>query len=87
MAFSPEDLAQLGAFIDSKITSAVTGAQKDAPRNVGVPDTDPEAGPEFWVHLADGTVLRSFDSQSTHMDQDGVTVPVIGRYQIPEGAG
>jgi hypothetical protein len=85
MAFTPEDLAQLGQYIDSKITAAVSTGKQDAPRNVGVPETDPEAGPEFWVHLADGTVVQSYDSQSTHMESDGLTVPVIGRYQIPRG--
>jgi hypothetical protein len=86
MPFTQEDLAQLGAFMDAKITTAIEGATQVATANrvavVGTPDVPPDAGPEFWVHLADGSVIETHDSQSTHMlNADGVQVPVIGRYQ------
>jgi hypothetical protein len=55
---------------------------KDRASQVGVPDVDPEAGPEYWIHLADGTVLKSFDSSGTHLLSDGQAIQVIGRYQV-----
>src|SRR6185437_12410963 len=55
-------------------------AAQDRVSVVGKPDTDPEAGPEYWIHLADGEVLKSFDSASTHVNG----VLVIGRYQVVE---
>lgn len=99
MSFTPEDLAQLGEFITAKVEAGVAAVRADLDRGktpeqaaaersavVGIPDVPPDAGPEYWVHLANGDVITSHDSQSTHMEADGVTVPVIGRYQIPEEA-
>jgi hypothetical protein len=90
MALTPEDLEALGSFIDSKLKSAFGEAEKvraeDAEKSrdatVGIPDVDPDAGPEFYIHLADGSVVTSHDSSSTHLpDNDGTPVAVIGRYQ------
>jgi hypothetical protein len=93
MALTEEDFKALGKFIESKV-EGVFQAKADEPKPeatpeqvaqdrvsvVGKPDTDPEAGPEFWVHLADGEVIKSFDSSSTHVNG----VLVIGRYQVGE---
>jgi hypothetical protein len=86
MALTPEDLEMLGAFIENKIEQArpVFQAAEGLAREVltGRPDTDPLAGPEFYVHLADGSVITTHDSSSTHMaGKDGNPVIVIGRYQ------
>jgi hypothetical protein len=53
---------------------------------VGIPDVPADAGPLYWVHLANGDVIESRDSSSTHIDVGGVTVPVTGRWEIPENA-
>jgi hypothetical protein len=89
MPFTAEDLAQLGAFIDQKISQAAPAAPASAPEAdrasiVGVPEVDPEAGPEYYIHLADGEVLKSHDSSSTHLPspEDGTTQLVIGRYTV-----
>jgi photosystem II stability/assembly factor-like uncharacterized protein len=93
MSFTQEDLAQLASFVKSEVESAI-GAVRAEHENreqtpadrasvVGVPDVDPEAGPEYYIHLADGTVLTSYDAGSTHMPgKDGEPVQVIGRYQV-----
>jgi hypothetical protein len=89
MALTPEDLAQLGEFIDGKIKSAVgenvTAAVAEAttpkPQTNDEPQNQPENQPEYWVHLADGSVQVSRDSASTHMTNEaGETVQVIGRF-------
>jgi hypothetical protein len=98
MALSAEELEQLGRFIESRAAtvfeglladaesrkSASTAANAAATREaiVGRPDVNPDAGPEFYVHLADGSVITSHDSGSTHMEADGKPVQVIGRYQV-----
>ena len=93
MSFSQEDLAQLASFVRNEVESAIGAvraeheAREQTPADrasvVGVPDVDPEAGPEFYIHLADGTVLTSYDAGSTHMPgKDGEGVQVIGRYQV-----
>jgi len=93
MALTEEDFAALGKFIESKV-EGVFQAKADQPAPeptpeqvaqdrvsvVGKPDVDPEAGPEFYIHLADGEVIKSFDSSSTHVNG----VLVIGRYQVGE---
>jgi len=97
--FTSEDLAQLGTFITSEVGKAVETVKAELNREkspeetaqertavVGIPDVPPDAGPLFWVHLANGDIITTHDSQSTHMDVNGVTVPVIGRYEQPEGA-
>lgn len=77
--------------LDSKVAAAVGDAVPATPEPadrasvVGTPDVDPEAGPAYYVHLADGSVVESKDSQSTHMpNAEGVPVQVIGRYQKGE---
>lgn len=86
MALTQEDLAALAQFIDNKLdareTARASRPQTPAERAavVGTPDVDPQAGPDYWVHLADGSVLVSKDSQSTHMESNGETCLVIGRY-------
>jgi photosystem II stability/assembly factor-like uncharacterized protein len=93
MSFTQEDLAQLASFVKNEVESAISTVRAEhenreqAPADrasvVGVPDVDPEAGPEFYIHLADGTVLTSYDAGSTHMPgKDGEPVQVIGRYQV-----
>jgi hypothetical protein len=94
MALTEEDFAALGRFIDSKFESkaaepapepSAEQVAQDRVSVVGKPDTDPEAGPEFYVHLANGNVVKSFDSSSSHLpDSEGVSQLVIGRYQVGE---
>jgi hypothetical protein len=93
MALTPEDLETLGLFIDKKLDEhtesqaqmteehAKGDAAKDYTRLAGVPQVDPEAGPDYYVHLANGDVIESKDAGATHMEVDGETVAVIGRYQ------
>lgn len=97
MAFTPEELAQLGAFVDSRIDAAkpaepteeekAESAAAEQRVKAGVPDVDPEAGPEYYVHLANGDVIVTKDSGSTHMSVDGETVAVIGRYGVHPKTG
>lgn len=88
MALDKEDLALLGEFIKSEVVKIVGDAPappEPAERSavVGKPDVPFDAGPEFWIHLADGEVVKSHDSSSTHLaSTDGSTVQVIGRYQV-----
>lgn len=90
MALDKTDLELLGQFIENKVKDLVTDVAPaaapepvDRASQVGVPDVAPDAGPEFWLHLADGEVVRSHDSASTHIAAaDGSSVQVIGRYQI-----
>lgn len=51
---------------------------------VGAPDVAPDAGPEYYVHLANGKVITTHDSASTHIadPDDGSTQLVIGRFQV-----
>jgi hypothetical protein len=92
MSFSPEELAQLGQFIDQKISAAVSqGPPAPEPANresqVGKAEVPFDAGPLYYLHLANGTVLTSHDSSSTHMPgDDGSTQPIIGRFQVPPDA-
>ena|ERR1700677_3758581 len=94
MALDANDLQQLAAFVRQEVHQAVadikTGLGAGTPVQsreslVGVPDVAPDAGPEYWVHLANGDVITSYDSGSTAVEVGGVGVPVIGRFQIPEG--
>ena len=95
MAFTSEDLAQLGQFVRQTVTEALaesappepTAEQQAATRAsvVGIPDVPHDAGPLFYIHLADGSpVFTSHDSTSTHMESGGKPVAVIGRYQVGE---
>lgn len=76
MALTQEDLELLGSFIDQKIAASVPAPPQAPPDD---PDTAirKEAEPWYYVHLADGRVVESQDSSSTHMDD----MMVIGRYQ------
>lgn len=57
-------------------------AVQDRASIVGVPDVPADAGPEYYVHLADGSVVVSHDTGSTHMQNEaGESLAVIGRYQ------
>lgn len=88
MAFSPEDLAQLAGFIGSEVEKGISAVKAelskpaDRTATVGSPDVDPEAGPKYWIHLANGDVLQSYDAASSHMDVNGEQIAVIGRYQV-----
>ena len=95
MALDQSDLAALGQFITTEVAKAVDGIRGDMSARqaadtaanreaiVGKPEVDPEAGPEFYVHLANGNIVKTYDSTSTHMAaEDGDMVAVIGRYQV-----
>jgi hypothetical protein len=71
MALTPEDLAQIKELFSAP--AAPVAAEPVAP----VP---PPA--EYYIHLADGRVVTSGDSQSSHIDG----VAVIGRYPMSEEA-
>jgi hypothetical protein len=93
MALTQEDLAALGQFIDQKIHAAVQqGPAPAEPANrdslVGRAEVAFDAGPLFYLHLANGTVLQSHDSASTHMadPENGSTQLIIGRYEVPADA-
>ena len=62
-------------------------ADREYTLKAGRPDVDPESGPEYYVHLANGDVITTRDSGSTHMSVDGETVAVIGRYLKHEPTG
>ena len=92
-----EDLEALGKFIDQKIHSAIqrgpdvpekTPEQAAADRAsvVGVPDVPPDAGPLYYLHLANGDVVTSHDSASTHLQAGDSTQQIIGRFQVPPDA-
>jgi hypothetical protein len=87
VALTQEDLAALGAFIDQKIAAA-TAAKPQTPEDrasvVGVAEVPFDAGPLFYLHLANGDVIQSHDSASTHIAAaDGSTQQIIGRFQVP----
>ena len=95
MALDQADLAALGQFITTEVAKAVDGIRGEMTSRhteaaavnreaiVGKPEVDPEAGPEFYVHLANGNIVKTYDSTSTHMAaEDGDMVAVIGRYQV-----
>jgi hypothetical protein len=99
MALEQSELDQLKGFfeqgfqaVEKRILDTVAGqiadvtpAPADRASLVGKPDVNPEAGPEYYVHLADGSVVVTRDSASTHMaNADGESVAVIGRYQKGE---
>lgn len=101
MAFSPEDLKALGDYVTEIVRSEIDQAKPAEPTpeemaqsaaneqrlKAGVPDVDPEAGPDYYVHLANGDVITTKDSGSTHMSVDGETIAVIGRYQVHPKTG
>jgi len=68
MALTPEDLAQIKEMLAG---SAPVAPEPESP-------TPPPA--EYYVHLADGRVIQTGDSQSTHING----VQVIGRYAMSE---
>jgi hypothetical protein len=87
MSFSPEDLAQLGQFIDTKFEAvkaelAPKIAEAKAP-SVGSQAADQVV--EFYVHLADGsTVVLPQNEVSSHVDVEGKPVKVIAKYRVGE---
>jgi hypothetical protein len=87
MALTPEDLEVLASLIDSGIKKVIDDRPVPAApaENHGQPDAanSTENAPVYYVHLANGEVIETKDSASTHMDRDGVSVAVIGRY--PKG--
>lgn len=97
MALTQEDMEALGAFIDKKLEAAkpaepteeeaAQAAANEQRLKAGVPDVDPQAGPEYYVHLANGDVITTRDAGSTHMSVDGETVAVVGRYQVHPKTG
>ena len=97
MSFTQDELEQFAALIDSRIAAAkppepTEEEAREAEANqqrlkAGVPDVDPEAGPDYYVHLANGDVITTKDSGSTHMGVDGETVAVIGRYLVHPKTG
>lgn len=87
MALTQEDLDQIKELFGSQAPPAPVPVEKtdeqvaqDRISQVGKPDVDPEAGPEYYVHLANGEVVKSFDSASTHVEGQ----LVIGRYPVGE---
>lgn len=72
MALSAEELQQIAEFMKAN-QPAAPEAPAPAPLSV-----DRVEAPWFYVHLSDGRVLETQDSQSTVVD--GKTV--IGRYQM-----
>lgn len=91
MPLTQEDLAALAGLMDQKIHAALQqGPAQAADREtqVGVPDVAFDAGPLYYLHLANGKTLISYDSASTHMaDPDnGSTQAIIGRYEVPPDA-
>lgn len=87
-AFSSEQIEELKAIFASQPVQPAEPAGPVTPEDaeaarvaaVGKPDVDPEAGPEYYVHLANGDVVKSFDSASTHVNGQ----LVIGRYAVGE---
>jgi hypothetical protein len=95
MAFSQEDLAALGGFIGDQIDKRFAAqdakqavqAQQTRDSIVGVPDVDPDAGPTYYIHLANGAVVESKDSVSTHLpnpDNESEPILVVNRFQKGE---
>lgn len=94
MALTPEDLQALAGLIDQKVSEAVSGQVQTAvteattpqPQTNDEPQNQPENQPVYYVHLANGKVIESRDSVSTHMtDPDsGEAVQVIGRFSKGE---
>jgi len=74
MALTQEDLAQ--------IAEMMKGMQAQAAPVAPEPVSPEPAPAEYYVHLADGRVIQTGDSSSTHIDG----VQVIGRYPMSEEA-
>lgn len=73
MALTPEDLAQIAELMAAREAQNTPAAPPQAP-----PTVDRVEAPWFYVHLSDGRVLETQDSQSTNIDGK----QVIGRYQM-----
>jgi hypothetical protein len=73
MALTAEDLAQIKELFAGQAAPAPAAPEPVSP--------DP-APAEFYVHLADGRVIQTADSASTHIDG----VQVIGRYAMSDDA-
>jgi hypothetical protein len=74
MALTPEDMEQ--------IKQMLSGFQAPAAETAPEPVSPDPAPAEYYVHLADGRVLETADSASTHIDG----VLVIGRYPMSDEA-
>jgi len=86
MALSQEDLQALAGLIDSKIEAAKAdmAPAAPAPEVNAEAQNQPENQPDYYVHLADGSVFVTKDSGSSHMENPdtGKTEQVIGRYAV-----
>lgn len=83
-SFSPEQIEELKSIFGQPAPEPAPPTPEEEAQSrvseVGKPDVDPEAGPEYYVHLANGEVVKSFDSASTHVGGQ----LVIGRYPVGE---
>jgi len=94
MALDKSDLELLGRFIDQKLHDAFQHGPEPADTTpearaakVGVPEVPFDAGPLYYLHLANGDVVTSHDSSSTHLAAaDGSTQQIIGRFAVPPDA-
>jgi hypothetical protein len=86
MALTAEDLAAIAGALKPMVEDIVSdrvAAQPKATENHGEPDAanSLDGAPVYYVHLANGNVIETQDAGSTHMDVDGESVQVIGRFQ------
>jgi hypothetical protein len=82
MSFTDEQQAEVEKLVAAAVAEAAAAAATSRDSIVGIPDVPFDAGPEYYVHLANGHVVRSHDSGSTHMEDNGETVLVTGRYPV-----
>jgi hypothetical protein len=83
MALTPEDMAQIADLIKGTVSTQVAEATTPQPQTNDEVQNQPENQPDYYVHLADGTVVISKDAGSTHMVNDeGKTLQVTGRFPV-----
>jgi hypothetical protein len=80
MALTAEDLDQIKALMASQAPAEAPAPAKVRDESDRMMEAAAEVPPTYYVHLADGRVLESLDSSSTHVDG----VQVIGRYPIED---
>jgi hypothetical protein len=80
MALTAEDLEQIKALMASQAPAEAPAAPKVRDESDRMTEAAADVPPAYYVHLADGRVLESNDSASTHIDG----VQVIGRYPIED---
>jgi len=81
MALTPEDLSALASLIDQKVTAAVDAVKADVGAVTATPAVeDAVKAIEYYVHLADGNVVKLPADQAATTHVDGVAV--IGKYQV-----